>query len=74
MDQLHPDLRDLMDTMNRLSILPTDFEGKQKVGHWLTVLNSMQASDELSDSQVRQFIFDLEASFSEFNKLLHNSA
>ncbi|KAJ8677156.1 hypothetical protein QAD02_012943 [Eretmocerus hayati] len=34
-DQLHPDLRDLMDTMNRLSILPSDFDGKLKVPEWL---------------------------------------
>lgn len=31
MDDLHPELRDLCDTMNRLSILPEDFEGKLKV-------------------------------------------
>lgn len=32
--QIHPDLRDLMDTMNSLSALPEDFEGKVKVNHW----------------------------------------
>lgn len=73
MDELHPDLRDLMDTMNRLSILSSDFEGKQKVSEWLGVLNSMQASDELSETQVRQLIFDLESSYNAFNKILHNS-
>lgn len=73
MDELHPDLRDLMDTMNRLSILPSDFEGKQKVSEWLGVLNSMQASDELSETQVRQLIFDLESSYNAFNKILHHS-
>ncbi|XP_058802314.1 uncharacterized protein LOC131670611 [Phymastichus coffea] len=73
MDQLHPDLRDLMDTMNRLSILPSDFDGKQKVAEWLQTLNNMSASDELSDTQVRQLIFDLETSYNAFNKVLHNS-
>ncbi|KAG7213256.1 hypothetical protein KM043_002556 [Ampulex compressa] len=73
MDQLHPDLRDLMDTMNRLSILPSDFEGKEKVAEWLQTLNNMSASDELSDTQVRQLIFDLETSYNAFNKILHNS-
>lgn len=73
MDDLHPELRDLVDTMNRLSIIPSDFEGKQKVTEWLNTLNSMQASDELSESQVRQLLFDLESSYSAFNKLLHNS-
>ncbi|XP_033225722.1 uncharacterized protein LOC117178404 [Belonocnema kinseyi] len=73
MDQLHPDLRDLMDTMNRLSILPSDFDGKQKVADWLQTLNNMSASDELTDTQVRQLIFDLETSYNAFNKILHNS-
>lgn len=73
MDDLHPELRDLVDTMNRLSILPSDFEGKQKVGEWLNTLNSMQASDELSESQARQFLFDLESSYAAFNKILHNA-
>ncbi|XP_076672793.1 vacuolar protein sorting 28 isoform X2 [Andrena cerasifolii] len=73
MDQLHPDLRDLMDTMNRLSILPSDFDGKEKVAEWLHTLNNMSASDELSDTQVRQLIFDLETSYNAFNKILHNS-
>jgi ESCRT-I complex subunit VPS28 len=73
MDELHPDLRDLMDTMNRLSLLPSDFEGKQKVSDWLTTLSGMQASDELSETQVRQLIFDLESSYNAFNKLLHHS-
>ncbi|KAI4500583.1 hypothetical protein M0802_004175 [Mischocyttarus mexicanus] len=73
MDQLHPDLRDLMDTMNRLSILPSDFDGKEKVSEWLQTLNNMSASDELSDTQVRQLIFDLETSYNAFNKMLHNS-
>ncbi|XP_060526536.1 vacuolar protein sorting-associated protein 28 homolog [Cylas formicarius] len=73
MDDLHPELRDLVDTMNRLSILPSDFEGKQKAAEWLATLNDMQASDELSEAQVRQLLFDLESSYSAFNKVLHNA-
>lgn len=73
MDDLHPEFRDLVDTMNRLSILPANFEGKQKVAEWLQTLNLMSASDELSESQVRQMLFDLESSYAAFNKVLHNS-
>lgn len=73
MDDLHPDLRDLLDTMNRLSILPSEYDGKQRVGDWLQTLNSMSASDELSESQVRQLLFDLETSYNGFTKILHNS-
>lgn len=72
MDELHPELRDLVDTMNRLSLIPSDFEGKEKVTTWLNTLNEMQASDELSESQVRQLLFDLESSYAAFNNLLHS--
>lgn len=71
MDELHPELRDLVDTMNRLSLIPETFEGKEKVANWLSTLNAMQASDELSESQVRQLLFDLETSYAAFNNLLH---
>lgn len=74
MDELQPDLRDLMDTMNRLSSLPSSFEGKQKVSDWLNTLSSMQASDELSETQVRQLLFDLESSYNAFNRFLHESS
>ncbi|KAF5299335.1 hypothetical protein FQA39_LY02508 [Lamprigera yunnana] len=73
MDSLHPELKDLVDTMERLSMIPSDFEGKQKMTEWLNTLDSMQVSDELSESQVRQLIFELESSYAAFNKLLHNS-
>ncbi|CRK96285.1 CLUMA_CG009707, isoform A [Clunio marinus] len=73
MDELHPELRDLDDTMNRLSLIPENFDGKEKVKTWYETLNEMQASDELSDDQVRQFLFDLESAYSAFNNLLHQS-
>lgn len=73
MDELHFEMKDLVDTMHRLSLIPEDFEAKTKVETWLTTLNSMQASDELTDSQVRQFLFDLESAYADFTKLLHSS-
>ncbi|XP_014090770.1 vacuolar protein sorting-associated protein 28 homolog [Bactrocera oleae] len=72
MDALQPDVKDLADNMNRLSLIPKDFEAKQKVETWLSTLNDMQASDELSESQVRQFLFDLESAYADFTKLLHS--
>ncbi|CAL1286601.1 unnamed protein product [Larinioides sclopetarius] len=73
MDELQPDLRELHDTMCRLNLLPPDFEGKQKVHEWLQTMSQMAASDELTETQVRQFIFDLDSGFSSFNRLLHES-
>ncbi|XP_037948655.1 vacuolar protein sorting-associated protein 28 homolog [Teleopsis dalmanni] len=72
MDALHFDVKDLVDNMNRLSLIPKDFDAKQKVETWLSTLNEMQASDELSEAQVRQFLFDLESAYADFTKLLHS--
>ncbi|KAM7342012.1 vacuolar protein sorting 28 [Cochliomyia hominivorax] len=72
MDALHFDVKDLADNMNRLSLIPKDFEAKQKVETWLSTLNDMQASDELNENQVRQFLFDLESAYADFTKLLHS--
>ncbi|XP_063369653.1 vacuolar protein sorting-associated protein 28 homolog [Cydia amplana] len=71
MDMIQPELRDLRDTMDRLMMLPEDFEGKLKVQEWLDKLSEMSASDELSEAQGRQLIFDLESSYQAFNKFLH---
>ncbi|XP_028157006.1 vacuolar protein sorting-associated protein 28 homolog [Ostrinia nubilalis] len=71
MDMIQPELRDLRDTMDRLLMLPEDFEGKLKVQEWLDKLSEMSASDELSEAQVRQLVFDLETSYGAFNKFLH---
>lgn len=70
-DELQPELRDLADSMARLSLVPDDFEGKVKVNQWLRTLSAMQASDELSEGQVRQLLFDLDTSYNAFNRLLH---
>ncbi|KAL8181473.1 UNVERIFIED_CONTAM: Vacuolar protein-sorting-associated protein 28 [Gekko kuhli] len=72
MDEIQPDLRELMETMNRMSHLPQDFEGRQKVQQWLQTLSGMSASDELDDSQVRQMLFDLESAYNAFNRFLHS--
>ncbi|XP_038822380.1 vacuolar protein sorting-associated protein 28 homolog isoform X1 [Salvelinus namaycush] len=73
MDEIQPDLRELMETMNRMSNMPPDNEAKDKVTLWLTTLSSMSASDELDDSQVRQMLFDLESAYNAFNRFLHSS-
>jgi len=39
----------------------------------LQTLGKMQASDELTEAQVRQLLFDLESSYQAFNQLLHST-
>ena len=73
MDELHGDMKDLNDSLGRLSLLPAGWGGKSKISHWLEVLSGMQASDNLDDTQARQLSFDLESAYNDFNKILHSS-
>ncbi|CAH9081541.1 unnamed protein product [Cuscuta epithymum] len=65
-DQVHPLLSDLSASLNKLSILPPDFEGKTKMKEWLYRLAKMGAADELTEQQSRQLHFDLESSYNSF--------
>ena len=72
-DELQPDLKELYETISRLTIVPQEFEAKTKIKEWLDKMDKMSASYELDDEQSRQLIFDLESCYSDFNKLLHEA-
>eukprot|EP01029_Cantina_marsupialis_P028157 TRINITY_DN7753_c0_g1_i1.p1 TRINITY_DN7753_c0_g1~~TRINITY_DN7753_c0_g1_i1.p1 ORF type:complete len:208 (-),score=61.10 TRINITY_DN7753_c0_g1_i1:305-928(-) len=69
-DIVQPQLTDLLGSLNKVSQLPTDFIGKEKVESWLKTLNSMRASEELSDDQARQLSFEVEQSYTQFHQVL----
>jgi len=69
-DQVFPLLQDLNESLCKISNLPQDWLGKVKLQKWLSQLQSMRASDELSEEQVRQILFDLESAYSLFHKTL----
>ena len=73
MDELFPDIKDLHETISRMSSLPSNFEGRQKVQKWLDVLNSMQASDEITTEQSRQMLFDFESAYNDFNRFVSHT-
>jgi len=62
-DSVHPLLSDLVQSLNKLAFLPRDFDGREKTKQWLTQLNQMRASDQLTDEQTRQLLFDLESGY-----------
>ena len=72
-DEIQPDMVDLLESMQRLSSLPADFEGKIKVQKWLDTLKGMEVSDELDESQVRTLLFELESAYNAFNRILQHS-
>lgn len=67
-DQLQPWLSALSHALNECPI--KDYDGKTKIKEWLILLNSMKATEELNDEQVRQLSFDLENAYNGFHKLL----
>ncbi|KAG9452747.1 hypothetical protein H6P81_005651 [Aristolochia fimbriata] len=72
-DQVHPLLSDLSASLNKLSILPSDYEGKVKMKEWIGRLSKMGAADELTEQQARQLHFDLESSYNSFMAALPNA-
>ena len=73
MDDHFQDCKDLCEALNTLSTLPSDYEGRVKVEKWLNILKSMSVSDELTEQQVREMLFDFDAAYGAFNKILHQS-
>ena len=69
-DYIHPMLSELMQSLNNVSSLPADFEGKAKIRNWLITLNGMKASDEINEKEVRQLLFDLENANNAFYRSL----
>ncbi|XP_042478249.1 vacuolar protein sorting-associated protein 28 homolog 2-like [Macadamia integrifolia] len=72
-DQVYPLLSDLSASLNKLSLLPPDFEGRVKMKEWIARLSKMGASDELTEQQSRQLHFDLESSYNSFMVALPNA-
>ncbi|GAB2231458.1 hypothetical protein Drorol1_Dr00010465 [Drosera rotundifolia] len=71
-DEIHPQLSGLMTSLDKLSVLPSDFEAKTYVREWLGRLSKMGASDELTEQQLRQLLFDLDSSYNSFMAVLHS--
>ncbi|GAA5965813.1 hypothetical protein JCM8115_003013 [Rhodotorula mucilaginosa] len=64
-DQLHPLLTELMQSYARFS-RSNDWAGRPKILNWLIELNQLRgASDEISDEQARQMLFDIEHAYAE---------
>ncbi|KAM7539065.1 hypothetical protein Aperf_G00000047717 [Anoplocephala perfoliata] len=69
-DEIQPDIDALWKTMEGLSILPSNFDGKKKMRHWLDVMAPMGASDRLTTEQGRQLQFDMETAFTHFKSIV----
>ncbi|KAJ6245034.1 vacuolar protein sorting-associated protein [Anaeramoeba flamelloides] len=69
-DQIQPILTDLMNSINKIDNLPQNYQGSKRLMKWLSTLNLMKASDELTEEQSRQLLFELETAYNELMSTL----
>eukprot|EP00899_Mesostigma_viride_P004964 jgi/Mesvir1/14469/Mv05178-RA.1 len=70
-DQVYPLLNDLLQSLYKVPQLPPNFEGREKVKGWIATLSNMRASDELTESQVREMLFNLDNAYNAFMSALN---
>ncbi|KAG2453849.1 hypothetical protein HYH02_002056 [Chlamydomonas schloesseri] len=65
-DQICPILLDLINSMDKVATLPPDFAPREKVRQWYSKLYQKPANYELPEDDVRQLMYELEASYNTF--------
>jgi len=73
-DEIQPHVKELMENINKVTTLPMEHPSRKNIQQWLLKLNTMKASDELSDDDKRQMSFDMENAYSEFVKFLQGDS
>ncbi|KAJ3728503.1 vacuolar protein sorting-associated protein 28 [Lentinula raphanica] len=68
-DQLHPLLQELVTGYARFKG-SKDWEGRSRLVGWLITLNGMKASEEITEEQSRQLLFDVDHAYAEFFRSL----
>ncbi|KAF7324867.1 Vacuolar protein sorting-associated protein 28 [Mycena kentingensis (nom. inval.)] len=68
-DQLHPILQELVTGYARFKG-SKDWEGRSRMVGWLITLNAMKASEEITEDQSRQLLFDVDHAYGEFMRSL----
>lgn len=68
MDQLHPLLTDVIQSVNKVT--DRDFENRGKIVQWLITLNQMKATEELSEAQARELELDINSAYQGFKSTL----
>eukprot|EP00298_Acanthocystis_sp_HF-20_P003801 c14148_g1_i1.p1 GENE.c14148_g1_i1~~c14148_g1_i1.p1 ORF type:complete len:147 (+),score=64.50 c14148_g1_i1:231-671(+) len=72
--ELFPALQDLCDTLSKVGNLPTAYNGKAQVQKWLTKLNSMDGSAQITEEEAKSMLLDLEKEYEAFHKCLQQKA
>ena len=67
-DQLFPYIRDIQFSLGNFPNLPPTFQGTATLKRWSDFFGSKQATDELSEQELRQLKFDIENTMNAFNE------
>ena len=67
-DQLHPLLAELLISINRVT--RDDFENRSKLIDWIVRINKLSIGDTLTETQIRELLFDLELAYKSIYALL----
>ena len=62
-DQVCPAVVEIQNALNIYPNLPPDIECVTKIAFWVTTLKGKAVTDTLTDDEIKQLKFDLEASF-----------
>lgn len=69
-DEIHPYVEQVVSSLGKVRGLSAHFEGLVRMKLWLHKLNDLRAYDEIDETEIRQFLFDVESSYSAFHKHL----
>jgi hypothetical protein len=75
MDEIYPLLKELVVNLKKVTrMYPFMFDGFEKLNAWLSTLEQMRASDELTDKIARKLLFEIEKSYASFMKHLQDDS
>ena len=67
-DQLFPCIRDIQFSLSSFPNLPPSFPGTATLKRWGDFFQTKQATDELTEQELRQLKFDIENTMNAFNE------
>jgi ESCRT-I complex subunit VPS28 len=70
---LKPQLEALYQHMLRVSALPPNFEGRDRVRQWISRMNMLAAADRLADDEIKALKLDLDSVSIQFRSLLEGA-
>ena len=62
-DQIYPAINEIQNALSQYPNLPKNNDCLQKIQKWVNILKNKNASDQLSDEEIRQLKFDLDGAY-----------